>query len=169
MRNAIRFQIEDQFESHRGKPILINSHIIIGIGIIAAARRFHHDVELFWPVLLGAVKHHVLKKMRDASRARTFVSRANPVKNISHRARNGMVLVHKYFQPVRQRLRTDIERLCHAVHCEHHRQQRYGKQLDSRSKNPRDSAQAHTVAIKMPAFSASGNGKGAALTLFWSK
>ena len=93
--DTVAFQIKDQLQRRARKPILINRHILVSVGIVRAAGRFHHSVEFLWPILLRAVEHHMLEEVRQPGRPRPFVSRTNPIENVRGNRRNRMILVNE--------------------------------------------------------------------------
>ena len=98
--HAVRFQPQYCFQLVRGYRLVVVGAVGIG-GAVHAATGFGDDAEvLFIPHIHGALKHHVLKEMRETGTARIFAVGAHVVGHIHMYQWIGVVLVQDDGQAV---------------------------------------------------------------------
>ena len=62
--HTIGFQLNDCFERRFREPVLVDSDILGGVGIVRAAGSLHDAIKLARLEIVGTVEHHVFKEMR---------------------------------------------------------------------------------------------------------
>ena len=109
-RHPVRLRPEQPLEMIRRHDLVVNRHVVRGVGVVETAHVFGQPVNRLRLRALRPLEHDVLEKMREPAAPRGVVLRADVIPHIDRHRRRGVILRGIDFEAVGQRAMRELDR-----------------------------------------------------------
>ena len=108
--HPFRFRPQDWVEIIRRNDLMVNGHVVRGVGVVFAADVFGQFIKRIPCQMLIPFEHHVLEEMGEAAAVLRIILRADVIPNLDGHGRGGVIFHAINFEPVRESRVLELER-----------------------------------------------------------